>query len=288
MDPTDPGAFTDPYALDVPDDAGFVGEPPFWSPGATVTWTFRRFDFDRDGAELRRPMQVVEDGPDGAVLWLQGGTPTIDTRIVGWEDSNPHDVPLRHRFGPAASAPRRVTVAGSWRGPGVLKIVPARVPFSVWVLLRPGGWADWYVNLEATHRRTESAILTSDHILDITFPQAGAQPHTSRLRPSEFLRPELAVFKDVDEIAAAAAFGMWPVEWSDIIRGNGMRVLENLDDFAWAFDIRWERLARDLATGGRQPGAASASTREATRGTEPDGIRESHRVGSGCYRRDWI
>lgn len=281
--------FADPYEIAVPKDAGFIGEAPFWSSGEVVTWTFRRFDFERDHAEVRRPMQVIEDGPEGAVLWLSGGTPTTDTRIVGWEDTDPHDVPLRARFGPSASAPRRVKVAGAWRGLGVLKIVPARVPFSVWVLLkhdRPalGGATngesvrtrrrvEWYVNLEATHRRTESALFTSDHILDITFPQAGATASCStRPRPSEFLHPDRAVFKDVDELAAAATYGMWPGAWSGIIRRNGMSVLESLDAFTWAFDPKWEQVACELAEI-----------------SEPDPAeRESHRVGSGCYDRDWI
>ncbi|MDN5806193.1 MAG: DUF402 domain-containing protein [Brevibacterium sp.] len=283
--------FTDPYEVEVPPGTRPVGEGPYWTPGDTVTWSFRRFDFDRDHAEVRRPMRVIEDGPDGAVLWMAGGTETTDTRIVGWEDSNPHDVPLAARFRPLAEAPRRTSVPGSWRGLGVLKIVPPTVPFSVWILLKsaPAGSRDgvrvaWYVNLEATHRRTDDALFTSDHILDITFPVESEPLHLTAQRGSSqgmqrgssqgtSLNPNGAVFKDVDELAAAANFGAWPSEWSDIIRGNGSQLLDHLGDFTWAFDPQWESMARKLVSG---PNSNSSR------------IQEHRRIRSGCYSKDRI
>jgi hypothetical protein len=211
-----------------------------------VTWTFRRFDFDRDLAEVARPMRVIADGPEGAVLWLAGGVPTQETRIVGWEDTNAHDVPLTARFRPPAEAPTRINVEGTWHGRGVLKIVPPEVPFSVWVLLKDdevgGIRTEWYVNLETTHVRNNDALFTSDHILDITFPLASLPLHAADGR----LDPAGAVLKDVDELAAAANFGAWPKEWSDIIRDNGSHLLDHLGDYGWAFDPDWETVARDL------------------------------------------
>lgn len=264
--------FTDPYEIDVPPGTRGVGEGPFWSPGSTVTWSFRRFDFDRDRAEVRRPMSVIEDGPDGAVLWMAGGTETTDTRIVGWEDHNPHDVPLTVRFRPLAEAPRRIMAPGHWRGLGVLKIVPAHVPFSVWVLLKPGDAgsvrAEWYVNLEATHQCTADALYTSDHILDITFPEAAG------LVPGEQFDPSGAVFKDVDELAAAANYEAWPQAWSETIRGNGSELLDHLGEFTGAFDLKWEVKARELAA---EPSVSDTSRNQ-----------EHHRVRSGCYNKDWI
>lgn len=288
--------FTDPYEIDVPAGTRHVGGGPFWTPGDTVTWSFRRFDYDRDHAEVRRPMRVIEDSPAGAVLWMAGGTATTDTRIVGWEGSNPHDVPLKERFRPLAEAPRRINAPGSWRGLGVLKIVPARVPFSVWVLLKPGASgngssaagagsgtsvddvrADWYVNLEATHRRTDDVLYTSDHILDITFPVDTEPLHapsghtTSGEAP---LNPNGAVFKDVDELAAAADYGAWPREFSDIIRSNGSQLLDNLGEFTWAFDPKWEDRARELV--------AESAVSDSSRNQEHRPIR------AGCYSKDRI
>lgn len=306
--------FTDPYEIDVPPGTRHVGDGPFWAPGETVTWSFRRFDFDRDHAEVRRPMRVIEDGPDGAVLWLAGGTETRDTRIVGWEDSNPHDVPLSARFRPLAEAPRRINVPGSWRGLGVLKIVPPRVPFSVWVLLKPGAEGEgsdgaisslWYVNLEATHRRMDDAVFTSDHILDITFPLEHEPLHGSSGREANgdvSLNPNGAVFKDVDELAAAANYGAWPREWSDIIRRNGSELLDHLGEFSWAFDPKWETKARELVAGATDGSAGSASAGSTSAGStskaklgaaetqvsESSRKQEHHRVRDGCYDKDRI
>jgi hypothetical protein len=301
----------DPYPITTPPGLRPIGQGPFWTPGDTVTWTFRRFDYERDLAEVTRPMRVIADGPDGAVLWLAGGTPTGETRIFGFEDANPHDVPLKARFRPLAEAPTRIKVDGTWRGRGVLKIVPPEVPLSVWVLLKDaddgavagdptaGGMsvdgvraepesggvrAEWYVNLEATHRRSDDALFTSDHILDITFPVASIPLHTE----DGGLDATGAVFKDVDELAAAANFGAWPAEWSEIIRGNGAHVLDHLGDFTWAFDPEWESVARRLAaaetspTGGEgrsgtELGAASA------RKKSPD--QEHRSIADGCNVR---
>lgn len=262
----------DPYRIPVPSGLRPVGQGPFWRPGDTVTWTFRRFDFGRDLAEVTRPMRVIADGPDGAVLWLAGGTPTGETRIVGWEGENPHDVPLRARFRPLAEAPTRIRVDGTWQGRGVLKIVPPEVPFSVWVLLKDAGAGvtdggmrtEWYVNLESTHRRSDDALFTSDHILDITFPVASLPLHTE----DGGLDPTGAVFKDVDELAAAANFGAWPAEWSHTIRGNGTHVLDHLGDFSWAFDPGWEAVARRLAAE-----------------SEKSFDQEHRSIPSGCYDR---
>ena len=273
----------DPFTIPTPSQVRPVGQASFWTPGQTVTWTFRRFDFDRDRAEVARPMRVIADGPDGAVLWLAGGTPTQETRIVGWEETNAHDVPLKARFRPLAAAPTRINVEGSWRGRGVLKIVPPQVPFSVWVLLKDAGdgvdrpeiggvRVEWYINLEATHERSDVALFTSDHILDITFPIGSMPLHTRDGR----LDPTGAVFKDVDELAAAANYGAWPREWSEIIRDNGSHLLDHLGDFGWAFEPEWETVARDLV-GKARLGAASVS--------EKSFDQEHRAIPNGCYDR---
>lgn len=266
----------DPFTIPTPSQVRPVGQASFWTPGQTVTWTFRRFDFDRDRAEVARPMRVIADGPDGAVLWLAGGTPTQETRIVGWEETNAHDVPLKARFRPLAEAPTRINVEGTWRGRGVLKIVPPQVPFSVWVLLKDdadgGVRVEWYINLEATHERSDVALFTSDHILDITFPIGSMPLHTRDGR----LDPTGAVFKDVDELAAAANYGAWPQEWSEIIRDNGSHLLDHLGDFGWAFDPEWESVARELV-GKARLGAASV--------TEKSFDQEHREIPNGCYDR---
>ena len=268
--------FTDPFELTVPPGAGRLGEAPFWSPGTAVTWTYRRFDFDLDHVEVRRPMRVIEDGPDGAVLWMPGGTAVTDTRLVGWEGFNAHDVPLDVRFRPRAEAPGRYEVPAIWQGHGVLKIAPPHAPFSVWVLVKPAETVDrladtdrrtegagrgeepvkveWYINLETVHRRTAEAVFTSDLILDITFPIPEEPLHAI----DGSLSSRGAVFKDVHEIAAAGEYGYWPREWTDIVRTNGALVLDRLEEFRWAFDPKWESLALELAGFGEGPAGFEA------------------------------
>ena len=226
-------------------------------------------------------MRVIADGPDGAVLWLAGGTPTQETRIVGWEETNAHDVPLKARFRPLAAAPTRINVEGTWRGRGVLKIVPPQVPFSVWVLLKDAGdgvdrpeiggvRVEWYINLEATHQRSDDALFTSDHILDITFPISSMPLHAEDGR----LDPTGAVFKDVDELAAAANYGAWPQEWSEIIRGQWQPPARPPRRFRGPSNPN-ETVARDLR--GRPDCAASVS--------EKSFDQEHRAIPNGCYDR---
>ncbi|MGO2577549.1 MAG: DUF402 domain-containing protein, partial [Brevibacterium aurantiacum] len=88
------------------------------------------------------------------------------------------------------------------------------------------------------------------------------------------LNPNGAVFKDVDELAAAANYGAWPREWSNIIRRNGSELLDHLGEFTWAFDPKWEKKARELAA----ESAVSKSSQN----------QEHQRIRSGCYNKDWI
>ncbi|GAA1814881.1 MULTISPECIES: DUF402 domain-containing protein [Brevibacterium] len=309
--------FTDPFEITVPGTAARLGEPPFWTPGQAVTWTYRRFDYDLDHVEVRRPMRVIDDGPNGAILWMPGGTEVVDTGLVGWEGMSAHDVPLDVRFRPRGQAPERIMIPARWQGHGVLKLAPPNVPFSVWMLVKPAEATaampsapnpprvEWYVNLETTHRRTAEAVYTCDLILDITFPVASEPLHL----PDGSLNPRGAVFKDVHEIAAAGAYGYWPPQWSDIVRANGALVLDRLEEFRWAFDPRWADLALDLAGFGptehpatlrlgpaptasavdpaEQAGESAASTGESTASasTISPGQREHQRIPSGCYRR---
>ncbi|MBE8146931.1 DUF402 domain-containing protein [Brevibacterium casei] len=262
--------YTDPFALAVPSQARSLGQPPFWTPGQAVTWTYRRFDFDRDHIEVLRPMRVIEDGPDGAALWMPGGTEVTDTRIVGWEGFNAHDVPLDVRFRPPAEAPRRTMVPTRWQGHGVLKLAPPNVPFSVWVLVKPAEAADpsadpvrieWYINLESTHLRTAEAVFTSDLILDITFPVAEEPPHLPRW-PSQCARSRLQG-RPRDRrgravrLLAARMVGHRPRQ--------RRLVLDRLEDHRWAFDPRWAGVARDLA--GFEPGRSRGPERGRSRGS---------------------
>lgn len=218
-----------PYPLVVPEGTRPVGVGPCLPPGSIVRWRFRRLDFPQVGGEVVQPMRVVRDDEAGLVLWLAGGTPTAENRLVGFEDVDPHDVPDAARFMPPERASARVQVPGSWYGDGVLRIVPAGMPFSVWVF---GGGAapfrGWYVNLEHPHRRLDAELFTSDHILDLTISPTG------RVR-----------CKDADELAAALEHGQWTADIVAAIEAGAERAEREYAAGHWAFDEEWTHWSSD-------------------------------------------
>ncbi|WP_349826960.1 DUF402 domain-containing protein [Brevibacterium litoralis] len=229
----------DPYPIVLPADTRAVGQEPFLQVGDPVRWRFRRFDFAHHGTEVVHPMTVVRDDARGAVLWMSGGTPVQNSRISGWEDVNPHRVPHEVRFRPADTALPRVTVPGEWTGTGVLRIVPAGLPFSVWLFWdapeapspRESTFRGWYVNLEHRHVRArgEDGVVdhySSDHTLDLWITCTG---HVR--------------LKDEDELVAAEAAGMWSPEIVRTIRAEADLALEAWHTGHWAFDAEWTRWA---------------------------------------------
>ena len=179
-------------------------------------------------------MRVVRDDERGTVLWLPGETPTAESRICGFEDINPHAVPYDRRFLPPGCEPERVHVASRWRGRGVVRIVPAGSPYSVWVFTGPQKeFRAWYVNLEHRHRLSAPSpqpqrgepnghLYTADHILDVVI-RAGAEPE----------------LKDEDELAGALAGGMYSAEAVRLIRDEAQRALAAFASGHWAFDREW-------------------------------------------------
>jgi hypothetical protein len=95
-------------------------------------------------------------------------------------------VPLELRFtARLTSAPRQ------WQGGGVLRVIPISLPFQVLHFWHEhGGFAGWYVNLEAPKRRTGDRLDSIDWHLDL------------------WISPDLvSTWKDVDEAEAALAAG---------------------------------------------------------------------------------
>ncbi len=214
----------DPFPLDVPAGTWQVGNGPFWRPGDRVLWHFRRHDFPAHRTEVVQPARVVRDDERGSVLWIAGDTPTAESRIVGFEDINPHDVPFEKRFLPPGLEPARVQVPGVWRGRGVLRIVPAGMPFSVWVFTGADErFAAWYINLEQLHRRDAGHLYTADHVLDIVIRGDGA--------PN---------FKDEDELAGTVNGGMWTEQTVETIRGHAEAALQQFRAGHWAFGAEWQ------------------------------------------------
>ncbi|GAA4284386.1 DUF402 domain-containing protein [Brevibacterium daeguense] len=223
---------TDPFPLSLPSGTRAVGREPYGRPGEIVRWRFRRIDFDRFGGEIVQPMRVVREDERGLVLWLAGDTPTAESRLRGFEALTARQVPDGIRFAHADRALARVQVPSRWYGGGVLRIVPAEMPFSVWVFHSDDGrFRGWYVNLEHEHRRLGTTeLFTSDHILDLTISPAGVIRR-----------------KDEDELAGALEHGMWDAEAVARIEANAELAVAAFESGHWAFDAEWTTWLPDPA-----------------------------------------
>jgi hypothetical protein len=186
-------------------------------PGTEILW---RYSGWRDAAESVRPMRVVQDNATGLVAWLAPGTPVLRPALANGGDLR--SVPLTERF----DYPRhgRATRLDTWHGHGVLKVAPAGAPWSVWLF-----WDEcwdfraWYVNLEDPHERTDHAVVTRDHILDVV-----VLPDRSTQR------------KDEDELESAVRSGRHSPAAAERFRANATAVEDVVRQWGSPFCDHWE------------------------------------------------
>lgn len=174
-------------------------------------------------------MTVVEDGPDWLVLWLAPGTPVIWSPLADGRDMR--SAPLLERF----TLPRR-PVARTWRGTGILKLVPRAAAYSCWLFWNAdGSFRGWYGNLEAIQSRwsdgDQRIIDTTDHVLDVWRPPGGPP-----------------VWKDEDEFAVTTGLpGFWSADEADVIRAEGERLMALAAAGDPPFDHTWTAFHPDPA-----------------------------------------
>jgi hypothetical protein len=181
------------------------------------------------GREIReiRPMTVVEDGLDWLVLWLAPGTPVIWSPLRDGRDMRQASLEERFRL-------PRVAVPRTWRGTGILKLVPASAPYSVWLFWDDAeGFLGWYGNLEDVHSRWSDGDLrvidTVDHVLDVWVP--------THERPR---------WKDEDEFAVTTGMaGYWSTAEAAVIRAEGERLMALAGVRRAPFDHTWVTFAPD-------------------------------------------
>lgn len=155
------------------------------------------------GAAL--PMRVVCDAPALMVGWLAPATP-----IMYWatpDGRDPREEPLGQRFiRPLSTAPR------IWQGPGVLRVMPAGLPYQVVHFWGPdGAFAGWYVNFECPVVRHGVRIDSVDWHLDLWI---GAD--------------RVPTWKDEDEAAVAVAAGRLSAADLHTARTAGESLIEGL------------------------------------------------------------
>jgi predicted RNA-binding protein associated with RNAse of E/G family len=111
-----------------------------------------------------------------------------------------------------------------------LRIAPAGRPWSVWLMFSAGVFSGWYVNLEQPHVRTDRAVLTSDHVLDVV------------------VAPDRTVtLKDEDELAIAVTQGVFSPSEAAAISADAASILALVDFWGSPFCDRWEHFIPEPA-----------------------------------------
>jgi predicted RNA-binding protein associated with RNAse of E/G family len=115
----------------------------------------------------------------------------------------------------------------SWSGPGLLRIAPSGVPWSVWYFRADdGSFEGHYVNLELPHERPVDGTRrthTRDLVLDLWVDATDTW------------------LKDADELAAGATAGWCTPEQAAIVHGLADQARRELiDPRAWPLDETWE------------------------------------------------
>lgn len=192
-----------------------AGSPPYLEPGQIMSWHYGH------SADVLR---VVRDDHRGLVAWLPSGS----ERLV----PTPRDGrPIRDRSLEERAA---LAVAGDydqkvrrWHGPGLLRIAPTGVPWSVWYFLDEDGvFEGHYVNLELVHHRP----------LD-----GSARVHTRDLTLDLWLQDGETWLKDADELDAGVAAGWYTREQGQVVRDVAERARRELvEPGAWPLDEGWE------------------------------------------------
>lgn len=199
----------------LPADVRPSGEEPYWKPGRQVWWRY--------WPRAVRPMRVIRDDADGLVAWMGPRTPLH--KSVTTEGKDLRSIPL----GPARFTAPRATKRDVWHGPGILKVAPTGMPWSIWLFWgNDGTFHSWYVNLEQTHHRDDNSVYTRDHVLDlVVYPNRRVE------------------WKDRDELAAAVEAGRFSAEQAAQYEDNARAVERTVAEWGSPFCDGWERWRPD-------------------------------------------
>jgi hypothetical protein len=200
------------------------GDPPYWVPGTTILWRYRRIVPGYVGPESAVPVRVVQDDAAALVAWVAPRTWRL--RGVLPDGGELRSVPPVEAFR-AERAVRR----DRWRGNGILKIAPSAEEWSVWCFWNDdSSFRGWYVNLEDAHQRDADSIFTQDHVLDL------------------WIAPDRTIhWKDEDELEAAVIAGRYSHEDAIRFRSDASRVERIVSSSGSPFCDEWESWRPDPA-----------------------------------------
>jgi hypothetical protein len=191
-----------------------AGEPPYLEPGDVVSWHY--------GASAD-VLRVVRDDARGLVAWLPSGSERV--AAVPRDGRGIRDRSLEERARLSAAGDYRMEVV-PWRGPGLLRIAPTAVPWSIWYFHDDDGtFEGHYVNLELVHERPVDGsprVHTRDLTLDLWF-EAGE-----------------VWLKDADELVAGTAVGKYSERQAAAIHEVAELARDHLVRRTWPLDEDWE------------------------------------------------
>jgi hypothetical protein len=192
-----------------------AGVAPYLSEGDIVTWHY--------GAWID-VLRVIRDDDRGLVAWLPSDSERLTA--VPRDGKGLRDRSLAERAALAAAREYDMVVR-RWHGPGVLRIAPTGVPWSLWYFRdEDGDFEGHYVNLELVHERPVDGsprVHTRDLILDL------------------WVEDGVTWLKDADELYAGVPAGWCTAGQAGVIREIAEQARrQQIDPRAWPLADGWE------------------------------------------------
>jgi len=188
-----------------------------FKPGRTIL--HRHFQNDR--LAWLRVMHVVSDDDRGLLLWICPGSSALTLRAD--DGRTIRSMPFAEWI-----TRDRLLSAGTWEGPGVLKLIPPDAAHSVWWFWGDrGAFSGWYVNLEQAGVRWDDGDAAGIDIVDQDL-DIWVEPDRKWL------------WKDEHELAERQRFPehYWVPDPS-AVRAEGERLLPFIENARFPFDGTW-------------------------------------------------
>ena len=192
-----------------------AGGAPYLAEGRIVTWHYGAWS---------DVLRVVRDDDRGLVAWLPSDSQRLTA--VPRDGRGLRDRSLAERAALAAAREYDMVVR-RWHGPGLLRIAPTGVPWSLWYFRDERGvFEGHYLNLELVHERPVDGsprVHTRDLVLDLWVENGEVW------------------LKDADELDAGVEAGWCTAEQAGVIREIAEQARrEQVDAGAWPLDEGWE------------------------------------------------
>ena len=168
-----------------------------------------------------RPARVVADDERGLLVWITRGTPGVNE--VSGDGRGMRTMPFTEWITAGTSLKH-----GDWAGPSLLKFLPVGAHHSVWFFRDDEGrFTGWYVNLEEPFVRWDDGEAAGIDMVDQDLDIVVAPDRTW-------------VWKDEEEFAERLALPehYWVADEA-AVRGEGLRVVEDIEAGRFPFDGTW-------------------------------------------------